>query len=127
MGYKICTFASVISAENKAHLWLFDSKCAVIGEAQSVDILTERENTTIASEETGNDAALAANTDVVMASSDTHWFNFDSHLRYVVVTDLKDGKSPVVIKYMGKTWGGKQKQCWTNDAGRFVCSFEFDC
>ena len=93
LGYQICTFASLIDPSFNTYLWLFDSQCGIVGSATDL-----------------TPSLLPAS-----AGSGSHVYNFNSHLRYVAVTDLKDGQSPVVLKYAGKTWGGKKEQCWRDD------------
>ncbi|KAG4426348.1 hypothetical protein IFR04_000531 [Cadophora malorum] len=105
LGYHICTFASLIDPSFNTYLWLFDSQCGIVGSATDL-----------------TPSLLPAS-----AGSGSHVYNFNSHLRYVAVTDLKDGQSPVVLKYAGKTWGGKKEQCWRDDNQWWVCSFEFNC
>ena len=100
LGYQICTFASLIDPSFKTYLWLFDSQCGIVGSATDI-----------------TPSSLPAS-----AGSGSHVYNFNSHLRYVAVTDLKDGQSPVVMKYAGKTWGGKKEQCW-RDENQVSCLF----
>jgi len=63
----------------------------------------------------------------IEVSTTDQTFKFDSQLRHVAVIDLKDEKSPVAIKYEGKTWGGQANQSWSNMQVEYICSFEFDC
>ncbi|KAH7419096.1 hypothetical protein BKA64DRAFT_633798 [Cadophora sp. MPI-SDFR-AT-0126] len=105
LGYQICTFASLIDPSFNTYLWLFNSQCGIVGSATSI-----------------SPSSLLAS-----SGPGSHVYNFNSSLRYVAVTDLKDGQSPVVMKYAGKTWGGKKEQCWKDDNQWWVCSFEFNC
>jgi hypothetical protein len=52
--------------------------------------------------------------------------DFDSKLKSVAVTDLKDENTPVVVDYAGKTWGGKERQCWLDGTDWWNCSVNFD-
>lgn len=93
LGYQICTFASLVDPSFNTYLWLFDSQCGIVGSASNI-----------------SPSSLPAS-----SGPGSHIYNFKSDLRYVAVTDLKDGHSPVMMKYAGKTWGGKKEQCWRDD------------
>ncbi|KAH9216385.1 hypothetical protein DL95DRAFT_407634 [Leptodontidium sp. 2 PMI_412] len=105
LGYQICTFASLIDPSFNSHLWLFDSQCGIVGTASNIPLSTLPTS----------------------SGPGSHTYDFKSRLRYVAVTDLRDGQSPVVMKYAGKTWGGKKEQCWVDDNSWWVCTFEFNC
>ncbi|KAH7342918.1 hypothetical protein BKA65DRAFT_587185 [Rhexocercosporidium sp. MPI-PUGE-AT-0058] len=105
LGYQICTFASLIDPSYNSHLWLFDSQCGIVGTASNIPL-----------------SSLPAS-----SGQGSHTYNFKSRLRYIAVTDLRDGQSPVVMKYAGKTWGGKKEHCWVDNNGWWVCTFEFNC
>ncbi|KAK0129833.1 hypothetical protein ONS96_000382 [Cadophora gregata f. sp. sojae] len=105
LGYQICTFASLIDQSFNTYLWLFDSQCGIVGSASDISPFS-----------------LPAS-----SGPGSHVYSFNSRLRYVAVTDLKDGRSPVVMNYAGKRWGGKNEQCWRDDNQWWVCSFEFNC
>jgi hypothetical protein len=108
IGYKICTFASLISPVNVAHLWLFNADCGVIGEATRVNVFDE-------------------SPDSIDISATEQIYTLNSQLIESTSVNLKDGRSPVTLQYEGMSWGGKEDQCWFNDREEFICSFEFDC
>jgi hypothetical protein len=85
-------------------LWIFDSLCTVIDEAKNINV-------------------TSLNPPVVPKAKQ---YDFDSKLKSVAVTDLKDDSTPVVVEYAGKTWGGKEQQCWRDGDGWWNCSFNFD-
>jgi hypothetical protein len=95
IGYSICTFALIISPTSTAHLWIFDSLCNVIGEAKNINVTSLNP----------------------LAVPKAKQHDFDSKLKSVAVTDLKDESTPVVVEYAGKTWGGKEQQCWLDGDG----------
>ena len=104
IGYSICTFASIISPTSTARLWIFDSLYNVIGEAKNIHVTSLHPS----------------------AVPKAKQYDFDSKLKSVAVTDLKDDSTPVVVEYAGKTWGGKEQPCWRDGDGWWNCSFNFD-
>jgi hypothetical protein len=76
-------------------LWIFDSLCNVIGEAKNISV-------------------TSLNPPSVPKSKQ---YDFESTLKSVAVTDLKDDSTPIVVQYAGKTWGGKEQQCWRDGDG----------
>jgi hypothetical protein len=85
-------------------LRIFDSLCNIIGEAKNINVTSL------------NPPAIPK----------AKQYDFDSKLKSVAVTNLKDDSIPVVVEYAGKTWDGKEQQCWRDGDGWWNCSFNFD-